>query len=548
MTAIRIVVLILTASLPAAFAETPPPPSCGSSLCRLLASGNLSSLRRPDFSDYRTRVQKFYEPASYTLAWIRGGRVTDQAKAVIQVLKAAEAKGLNFDDYDGSRWDDRLSRLQYTDKSPSESDFADFDLALTICVTRYISDLHFGKANPGLFHSYLNAESAELDLPSFLRERLIHATDVKQVLEGIEPPFEGYRRTQQALQLYIAMAQEDRGGSLPVPKKPVDLGGSYAATSQLADLLRRLGDLPEQEVPLDSTTYGGPLVDAVKHFQARHGLEADGRLGKATLTQLNLPLTHRIRQLQLTLERWRWVPHSFPRPPIVVNIPEFKLRAMNSSYETELEMKVVVGKAYRHQTPVFAADMNQVIFRPYWNVPLSIQRAELLPKLEREPSYLEKNHYEVVTPENRFVTTANLDSATLAQLRSGKLRIRQTPGPENALGLVVFRFPNKHNVYLHATPATELFSKSRRDFSHGCIRAEKPVQLAAWVLRDQPEWTPDRIAAAMNGEKTIQVTLDRTIPVLIVYATAVVSGSGEVRFFEDIYGQDAELERLLARR
>lgn len=548
MTAIRIVVLILTASLPAAFAETPPPPSCGSSLCRLLASGNLSSLRRPDFSDYRTRVQKFYEPASYTLAWIRGGRVTDQAKAVIQVLKAAEAKGLNFDDYDGSRWDDRLSRLQYTDKSPSESDFADFDLALTICVTRYISDLHFGKANPGLFHSYLNAESAELDLPSFLRERLIHATDVKQVLEGIEPPFEGYRRTQQALQLYIAMAQEDRGGSLPVPKKPVDLGGSYAATSQLADLLRRLGDLPEQEVPLDSTTYGGPLVDAVKHFQARHGLEADGRLGKATLTQLNLPLTHRIRQLQLTLERWRWVPHSFPRPPIVVNIPEFKLRAMNSSYETELEMKVVVGKAYRHQTPVFAADMNQVIFRPYWNVPLSIQWAELLPKLEREPSYLEKNHYEVVTPENRFVTTANLDSATLAQLRSGKLRIRQTPGPENALGLVVFRFPNKHNVYLHATPATELFSKSRRDFSHGCIRAEKPVQLAAWVLRDQPEWTPDRIAAAMNGEKTIQVTLDRTIPVLIVYATAVVSGSGEVRFFEDIYGQDAELERLLARR
>jgi len=513
-----------------------------------LASGNLSSLRRPDFSDYRTRVQKFYEPASYTLAWIRGGRVTDQAKAVIQVLKAAEAKGLNFDDYDGSRWDDRLSRLQYTDKSPSESDFADFDLALTICVTRYISDLHFGKANPGLFHSYLNAESAELDLPSFLRERLIHATDVKQVLEGIEPPFEGYRRTQQALQLYIAMAQEDRGGSLPVPKKPVDLGGSYAATSQLADLLRRLGDLPEQEVPLDSTTYGGPLVDAVKHFQARHGLEADGRLGKATLTQLNLPLTHRIRQLQLTLERWRWVPHSFPRPPIVVNIPEFKLRAMNSSYETELEMKVVVGKAYRHQTPVFAADMNQVIFRPYWNVPLSIQRAELLPKLEREPSYLEKNHYEVVTPENRFVTTANLDSATLAQLRSGKLRIRQTPGPENALGLVVFRFPNKHNVYLHATPATELFSKSRRDFSHGCIRAEKPVQLAAWVLRDQPEWTPDRIAAATNGKKTIQVTLDRTIPVLIVYATAVVSGSGEVRFFEDIYGQDAELERLLARR
>jgi len=350
------------------------------------------------------------------------------------------------------------------------------------------------------------------------------------------------------LQRYIALAREDHGGWLPLTKKPVDPGGLYPAVAQLANLLRRLEDLPEGAgVTQDSTTYEGSLVDAVKHFQKRHGLDPDGRLGKETLTQLNTPLTNRIQQLQLTLERWRWAPHSFPRPPIVVNIPEFELRALNASYGTELEMKVVVGKAYRNQTPVFAANMKQVFFRPYWNVPLSIQKAELLPKLDRDSSYLVKNRYEVVTLQGKVVTDGIVDEPALALLRAGKLRIRQIPGPENALGLVAFMFPNAHDVYLHATPAIELFAKSRRDFSHGCIRAEKPRELADWVLRNQPEWTPQKITDAMNGSKTIFVSLDNPIPVLIVYATAVVLASGEVRFFEDIYGQDAQLAELLAK-
>ena len=231
-----------------------------------------------------------------------------------------------------------------------------------------------------------------------------------------------------------------------------------------------------------------------------------------------------------------------------MNIPEFELRALNSAYQTELEMKVVVGQAYRHETPVFAAKMSKVIFRPYWNVPLSIQRTELVPKVEKDSSYLVANHYEVIMPGTQVVTRNTLDATTLAQLRSGKLRIRQRPGPQNALGLIMFRFPNTYNVYLHGTPVTELFSKFRRDFSHGCIRVENPQQLAAWVLRDQSQWTTERIVETMNGPKTIQVTLDRPIPVLIVYATGVVLESGEVRFFEDIYGQDAELETVLAKR
>jgi murein L,D-transpeptidase YcbB/YkuD len=344
------------------------------------------------------------------------------------------------------------------------------------------------------------------------------------------------------------MGLEDDVALLPFTKKPVEPGAPYDAADQLAAVLRRLGDLPEEAARApNSNTYDAALVDAVKRFQVRHALDVDGRLGKATLAQLNTPLSHRVRQLQLTLERWRWVPHSFPRPPIVVNIPEFKLRAFDANYRTELEMKVVVGQAYDHQTPAFAGEMKYVTFRPYWNVPLSIQRRELAPKIDRDRSYLAKNGYEVVTPQGAVVTDGVVDDEIVAQLRSGKLQIRQVPGSGNALGLVAFMFPNEHNVYLHATPAMELFSKSRRDFSHGCIRAEKPAQLAEWVLRNMPEWTPERILAAMNGAKTMQVLLDKPVPVLIVYATAVALDGGEVRFLEDIYGQDAELEQLLAK-
>ena len=536
---------ILTILLRQAVAQSPPPDG-RAALCRLVASGNLPTLRWPEFSDYKTRVQRFYEP-DYIFGWTRDGKLTGQATAVIAALATADTKGLNSVDYDGPRWAGRVASLSRADRPPSQDELAEFDLALTISGMRYVSDLHFGRANPGIFHPEFDAVDEQFDLPSFLQQHLLHGQDVKAALEEVEPQYEGYRQTEQALQRYIVLAHEDRGGLLPLTKKPIDPSGQYPAIAQLADLLRRLGDLPKNAQLTPDTTYGGALVDAVKHFQVRHGLDPDGRLGKGTLAELNTPLTDRIQQLQLTLERWRWAPHNFPRPPIVVNIPEFELRALDASYQTELEMKVVVGKAYHHQTPVFAANMKQVIFRPYWNVPVSIQRAELVPKLDRDPSYLMKNGYEVVTPQDKVVTNGIVDQPTLTQLRSGNLRIRQTPGPENALGLVAFMFPNEYDVYLHGTPAMELFAKFRRDFSHGCIRAENPQDLAAWVLRNKPEWTPQKISDAMNGSKTIYLSLDKPIPVLIVYATAVVLANGEVRFFEDIYQQDTELAALLAK-
>jgi len=212
-----------------------------------------------------------------------------------------------------------------------------------------------------------------------------------------------------------------------------------------------------------------------------------------------------------------------------------------------LSMNVVVGKAFRHDTPVFGDTMQYVVFRPYWNVPFSIFKAEFLPHVARDPNYLAKKGFEVVNNLQDVVTSGTVTSDMLAQLRAGKLYIRQLPGPKNSLGLVKFIFPNSSNVYMHDTPAQEFFAKSRRDFSHGCIRLEKPADLAVWVLQDNPGWNMDRVRGAMNGAPNQQVDLVRPLPVLIVYGTVVVTEDGIVHFYDDIYGHDAALERVLVK-
>lgn len=538
--------LILISAISVATLWAPPAREPEIGLRQLSASGSLPELRWPDFSPYRIPVANFYEPAGFAPAWTREGEPTSQARAVIRVLQSARAKGLDPEDYDGSRWATRLARLRPTNGKPSEGDIARFDLALTVSLMRYISDTHIGKVNPQLVCFAYNVESKKCDFADVLRQRLVNSSEVAKVLESLEPPFPGYWRAQKALQAYIRLAAEDDGELLPATRKPVDLGKPYAAVARLDRLLRRLGDLPGNAPKVSNPQiYEGMLVDAVKRFQARHGIDPDGRIGKDTLKQLNTPLIRRVRQLDLVLERWRWIPEEFSRPTVVINIPEFRLQAFDASHRAELEMKVVVGKAYRRQTPVFTNQMTHVIFRPYWNVPLSIQRGELAPKLAKDGAYLGKNSYEIVNGRQEVVERDVATEAMLPLLRSGKLSLRQVPGGKNALGQIKFVFPNGFNVYLHGTPAKALFSRSRRDFSHGCIRVEKPEELAAWVLRDRPEWTMERIREAENGAKPLQVNLANPIPVLIFYGTAVARESGEVCFFDDIYKHDATLEELL---
>ena len=516
------------------------------SLRAIIQAGNLSELRWPDFSDYDKHVQKFYESYAYSLPWVRGMEPTAQAQQVIALLLKAEQKGLSAEDYDGPRWVDRLAKLKSASPKASEADAARFDVALTICAMRYISDLHIGKVNPKHFDFGFNVEARKYDLPDFLKQHVVDAADVGDVLTQVEPPYPGYRRTIQALHAYLELAKEYDGKQLPAVKKPIAPGDPYPGVPQLTQLLRLVGDLPaEEKVPADGTVYQGALVDAVKNFQRRHGRDPDGRIGAQTLADLNVPLSSRVRQMQLTLERWRWLPLEYQKSPIVANIPEFHLRAYDENFKVAVTMNVVVGKAYGHGTPVFSDTMQYVVFRPYWSVPYSIVRGEFLPHIARDPDYLAEKGFEVVNSREEVITSGTVTSDVLEQLRAGKLFVRQTPGPKNALGLVKFIFPNNFNVYMHDTPAHELFSQSRRDFSHGCIRLERPADLAAWVLRDNPGWNMDRVRAAMNGSTTQQVNLAHPIPVLIVYGTVIVTEDGLVHFYDDIYGQDAALEKVL---
>jgi murein L,D-transpeptidase YcbB/YkuD len=391
-------------------------------------------------------------------------------------------------------------------------------------------------------------ESKKYDLARFVRDRLVESQDVHMALEEVEPPFPGYKRTLTALRNYLKLLSLDDREKLPMPSKGIDPGAPYPGTARLTHLLRLLGDLPSEATVASGDIYQGPLVEGVKSFQQRHGLTPDGRLGEQTLKQLNTPLTRRVEQLRLTLERWRWVPQEFAVPPVVVNIPEFRLRALDDKGRIALAMNVIVGKALRHETPVFEKEMRFVVFRPYWNVPPGIQRSEIVPAVQRDRNYLSKNNYEVITHGGEIVTSGAITDEILADLRAGKLIIRQRPGPTNALGLVKLMFPNEYHVYLHSTPAQQLFAKSRRDFSHGCIRVEKPAELTAWALSNNPGWTLERVQGAMErGQDNWQVNLTKPIPVLILYGTAVVDETGVVHFFDDLYGHDAALENVLAK-
>jgi murein L,D-transpeptidase YcbB/YkuD len=306
--------------------------------------------------------------------------------------------------------------------------------------------------------------------------------------------------------------------------------------------LQLLGDLPangagpEDEIGI----YTPALADGVRHFQSRHGLAEDGVLGAASLAALAVPPGQRATQLALTLERLRSLPHLPAGRFVAVNLPAYRLWAFDSGAgapEPRLEMRVIVGTAARTQTPLFIGRMRYLEFNPYWNVPPSIQASEIVPKLARTPGYLRANDMEIVTPSGTVLDGASAAAA----LRGGGARVRQRPGPRNALGALKFAMPNPMNIYLHSTPSRELFGRSRRDLSHGCIRVEQPVALAAFVLADPVTWSTAAVEEAIARGRTQTVMLPRTVPVILFYATAVVDRDGRAVFADDIYRLDAAL-------
>ena len=513
-------------------------------LHNLVESGRLGDLQWPNFSEHRDAVKEFYDLATYKLAWSNAGKLTPQATELIGILEDADQKGLDNKDYDGARWAGRLQALQ-TPSVDSESAWVKFDVALTVSAVRYFSDLHLGKVDPRTLHKDFDPETHKHDPGAFLWKNVVGAQSVKAALAPIESSYPIYQRTLVSLQRYSQMEKEEVPDPLPQLPKPIAPGQQYSDVSKLVHRLQFLGDLPPSiSIPENSQVYSAEIAAGVKQFQLRHGLDASGMLGPQTITQLNRPMSDRVEQLRLMLERLRWLPHTFSQPPIIVNIPEFTLRAYDSLLGPSLIMPVVVGRAMRTQTPVLEEDMKYLIFWPYWNVPPSILRSEIVPKITKDPGYLQKNNFEVATFAGVVVTDNVVSDDVLAQLRAGKLMVRQKPGPKNALGLIKFIFPNDQNVYLHSTPSQSLFSESRRDFSHGCVRVEDPKALATWVLRNNPGWTRERVEAAFAAQKEQQVNLTEQIPVLIVYGTAITKENGQVFFLDDIYGYDKKLATL----
>ena len=513
-------------------------------LQRIIDSAHHPDLRWPDFLPYQAEVKDFYSRTGSTPGWIRDRKPTPQAQAMIVLFLQSDHKGLVPEDYDASRWSGRLQTLQ---GPANDKDLADFDVAMSVSAMRYIRALHVGRVNPKTLGRQLDVSSRKYDLGEFVYEKVISANDPAAVVKTVEPTFPGYLLTLDALHRYREFAKIDTGKQMSLPVKPIAPGGIYADLPRLSQLLQLVGDLPaEVQVDMNSTTYQAALVDAVKSYQVRHGQLPDGHLKAELIKEMNVPMAHRVLQIELALERWRWLSHSFPQPPVVVNLPEFKLRTFDENYHVALYKTVIVGKAYGHKSPVFEKEIKYVVFRPYWEVTPTIQHAEIVPNVEKNRNYIAAKNFEVTTEDGKVVTDGAISDQVLAGLKSGRLRVRQKPGPTNSLGLVKLIFPNEDNVYLHGTEAPQLFANEERDLSHGCIRVQQPADLAAWALRNNPGWNLERVQAMMNGtQDNVTVNLEKPIPVLILYGTVAVDEKNHVFFFDDVYGYDKQLDEAL---
>jgi len=469
-------------------------------------------------------------------------RLTAQARAAVALLEQAAAEGLDPDDYAVAA----LTATAATIAAPAAPvrAAAEFDVLLTASVLRYFRHLHLGRVDPRTLGLQIVAPDDGHDFAVLLRGALDGRGLVETAAELSSPVWQ-YQALKTMLGRYRALAATPiEPPAFTTTVRPSD---AFPDLPRLHRLLVTVGDLPATvSVP---AVYDNVMAAGVARFQARHGLEQDGIIGRATQEALAVPLAWRVRQIELALERLRWLPDVSRGRLIAVNIPMFRLWAWDRAPSADppaLTMAVIVGRALGTRTPVFADQMEHLIFRPYWNVPRSILLNEMLPIIRRDPEYLSRENLEIVRGESDASPVLPPSPDYVAELARGTARLRQRPGASNALGLVKFMFPNQNNVYMHDTPAPYLFARSRRDFSHGCIRLEDPMALAEWALGRDPAWTRDAIAAAMNGASNRRVNLPEPIQVVIFYTTAVVlPDDGSVHFAVDIYKQDERLNRAL---
>lgn len=425
-------------------------------------------LARANFEYRAEDVDALYKTTAYTPFWLS---TPQNVTEVLALLSNAAAQGLNPNDYSATVLQKKWSEIQLL-KPEAVAELALYDTALTISLVRFLHDVHYGRVNPHnvAFNVKLRAKK-NIDFSQIIKTAMSEGK-ISQLAQTVEPNWQQYRQLHSALASY-------RGGG---------------------------------------TTSQQPSTTGKSHKKVKVKKVANN--------------SERITKIELAMERLRWLPETTTGQSIMVNIPAFQLWASDATEQIntpKLNLNVVVGKALKTQTPIIMADMNSVEFMPYWNVPPSIWKKEIQPKLARNPGYLSRQNMEVVS------------------LKNGGMRVRQRPGGKNALGRLKFIFPNSEGVYLHDTPSKALFGRSRRDFSHGCVRVQNPSALAQFVLKNQEGWTADRIANTLRNSTHHQVSLKTTIPVLFFYTTASYEHGDKLTFYSDIYGHDATLLAALSK-
>ncbi|MCR4376169.1 MAG: L,D-transpeptidase family protein, partial [Acidobacteria bacterium] len=471
-------------------------------------------------------------PPTPPLLWVDGsGRPTAQALQALALFDTAGQHGLTPEHYRPS--------------SPV-SQGARFDNEISLGLLRYLQDLHLGRVDGRALGYQLSQRTDAVDLSALVREAA--AGRPAEVANTLVPRMRQYAALQQALAAYRGLAAAQIPPPLPASTKVIRLDDSFPGAAALRTFLIALGDMPPGTPDTSTEVFTQALSDGVRRFQQRHGLTVDGTLGPATQAALRVSIPTRVRQVELSLERMRWLPRDPQGPALVVNIPMFRLwswEAVPARTVPPVDMKVIVGRARNTPTPVFAADLDTVVFRPYWNVPRSILINETLPALRKDSRYLAKNGMEIVRGDGDRPEIVPLSPEALSLLAQGALRVRQRPGPQNSLGLIKFVFPNAMSVFMHGTPAPKLFERERRDLSHGCVRVEDPVALAEWVLNSSA-WSREAILKATEGTDSRSVPVAPSIRVVLFYATAAVMPDGAIHFANDLYGHDAALSRALA--
>jgi L,D-transpeptidase YcbB len=481
-----------------------------------------------------------------TPRWIGTNGVALPAAAAAIVYIERDAESSRAERADAAALDSAARRFTTSRATAAERQL--FDLGVDIVIARHAFLHAQGRIDPSRVHAEWSLSAADLDFAK-LRATLAGGTDAATAFAALEPQTRSYQLLVESLAA-VRQEEADTTHTLPaLPGRQVKTGARYADAQPLALLLSRLGELPRGfNVGAVRTTYTKPLSDAVARWQNRKLKKGrvTGTLTDSVLAALLDEYRTRGDRITMAIERWRWLPRSFSNEPLVVNLPEYRLHTYSrfqGDSADPLSMNVVIGRADSNATPVFSANMTQVVFSPQWHVPKSIMLKEILPEATKDAGYLDKHNYELTTGSGRVIPNSERN---IARIGTGVM-VRQRSGDDNSLGKVKFLLPNPYDIYLHDTPSRSLFSRTRRDFSHGCVRLGNPMAMARYVLGSQPVWTDSKITEAMNSGVQTFVRVPRPIPVLIVYQTVVAEPDGSVRYFNDVYGHDRSLAEAMDR-